>query len=145
MVVGGKGQIKTPTLAGRYADEFNVYPGPEETGARIAPGRNARLLLPGRDPDALLISSAGSVLVGTDEADYRERLAALAPRIGPTVRRSSKPTSTKRRTPRGTAEQVQRATGRDGVVGHHPLLPPDHVVRRPGEDRRRPSTSSGDE
>ena len=82
MVVGGRGPTKTPTLAGRYADEYNAYPAPiEELKRRIDLARSEAAAA-GRDPDALMISSAGSVLVGTDEADYLDRLGALADESG---------------------------------------------------------------
>ena len=30
IIIGGGGKKKTPTLAGKYADEFNIYAGPED-------------------------------------------------------------------------------------------------------------------
>ena len=30
IIIGGGGKVKTPTLAGKYADEFNIYAGPED-------------------------------------------------------------------------------------------------------------------
>jgi alkanesulfonate monooxygenase SsuD/methylene tetrahydromethanopterin reductase-like flavin-dependent oxidoreductase (luciferase family) len=106
LVVGGMGPRRTPELAGRYADEFNVYPAPpDEMAARIALARTAAEEA-GRDPERLLISSAGALLVGSDEADYQDRLGALAAGAGATVdelEEHFKP----RNTPRGTAEHVR--------------------------------------
>ena len=31
IIIGGGGKVKTPTLAGRYSEEFNIYAGPKET------------------------------------------------------------------------------------------------------------------
>ena len=31
IIVGGGGKVKTPTLAGKYSEEFNIYAGPKET------------------------------------------------------------------------------------------------------------------
>jgi alkanesulfonate monooxygenase SsuD/methylene tetrahydromethanopterin reductase-like flavin-dependent oxidoreductase (luciferase family) len=106
LVVGGRGAIKTPTLAGRYADEFNVYPDtPEGTKARIDLARNEAAAA-GRDPDALLLTSAGAVLVGRDEADYRDRLAELADESGQSPE-DLEAHFAKRNTPRGTSEQIR--------------------------------------
>ena len=30
IIIGGGGKVKTPTLAGKYSDEFNIYAGPKE-------------------------------------------------------------------------------------------------------------------
>ena len=93
-------------MAGRYADEFNVYPGSlDNMRARIDLAL-ATAADSGRDPDALLLSSAGAVLVGTDEADYRDRLAAFAEQAGTSVDELEAHFEA-RNTPRGTAEQVR--------------------------------------
>jgi alkanesulfonate monooxygenase SsuD/methylene tetrahydromethanopterin reductase-like flavin-dependent oxidoreductase (luciferase family) len=82
LVVGGMGPHRTPDMAGRYADEYNVYPAPpEEMSARIERARAAARAA-GRDPGRLLISSSGAVLVGRDDGDYRERLGSLAASVG---------------------------------------------------------------
>lgn len=116
LVVGGMGPRRTPELAGRYADEFNVYPAPpDEMAARIALARTAAEEA-GRDPDRLLISSSGALLVGSDEADYQERLRALAAGVGATVdelEEHFKP----RNTPRGTADQVREQLASMESVG----------------------------
>ena len=76
LLVGGVGASKTPRLAGTYADEFNVYPGPD-LGIRIDRAREAAATA-GRDPDALLLSSAGQVVGAETEADLEHRLDSLA-------------------------------------------------------------------
>ncbi len=106
LLVGGKGPMKTPTLAGRYADEYNAYPAPiDEFRARVAIARRAAAEA-GRDPDALVISSAGAVLVGSDEADYRERLAAAAAEAGVTTDQLEAHFDA-RSTPRGPIDRVR--------------------------------------
>lgn len=105
IVVGGRGSHRTPILAGRYADEYNVYPAePDEMRARIELARGAAAEA-GRDPDALLISSAGAVLAGHDQADYEERLAAAATESGITVEELEEHFAL-RNTPRGPADAV---------------------------------------
>jgi alkanesulfonate monooxygenase SsuD/methylene tetrahydromethanopterin reductase-like flavin-dependent oxidoreductase (luciferase family) len=106
LVLGGMGPRRTPDLAGRYADEYNVYPAaPEEMAARIQRAR-AAATASGRDPEQLLISSSGAVLVGRDDADYRDRLGALAVSVGATVEELEKHFAP-RNTPRGSANEVK--------------------------------------
>jgi alkanesulfonate monooxygenase SsuD/methylene tetrahydromethanopterin reductase-like flavin-dependent oxidoreductase (luciferase family) len=106
IVVGGRGSHRTPILAGRYADEYNVYPAePAEMRSRIELARGAAVEA-GRDPDALLISSAGAVLVGHDQADYEERFAAAAAEGGITVDELEAHFAL-RNTPRGPADAVR--------------------------------------
>ena len=70
-----------PELAGRFADEFNVYCGRlDEMRARIDLARDAAREA-GRDPDGLLISSAGVVVTGTTDAEYRTALEQAADRF----------------------------------------------------------------
>ena len=78
IVVGGFGPKRTPELAGTYADEFNVYSGPiVEMKERIDLAKQSAAAA-GRDPEALLISTAGPVVTGTDEAAYRQALTRAA-------------------------------------------------------------------
>ncbi|MGB9357323.1 MAG: LLM class flavin-dependent oxidoreductase [Acidimicrobiia bacterium] len=76
LLVGGVGASKTPRLAGTYADEFNVYPGPD-LALRIDRAREAAVSA-GRDPETLFVSSAGQVIGATTEADLEHRLDSLA-------------------------------------------------------------------
>jgi alkanesulfonate monooxygenase SsuD/methylene tetrahydromethanopterin reductase-like flavin-dependent oxidoreductase (luciferase family) len=81
IVVGGSGPRRTPELAGRYADEFNVYCGPlEEMSERIQLARKAASDA-GRDPETLMMSTAGVVITGTTDASYRSALEAAADRF----------------------------------------------------------------
>ena len=71
LVVGGDGPHKTPRLAGTYADEFNVYARPhQEMIDRIAKARAAAEEA-GRDPSALMISTACPPLIEATENDYQ--------------------------------------------------------------------------
>jgi len=76
LLVGGVGAAKTPRLAGTYADEFNVYPGPD-LALRVDRAREAAVSA-GRDPEALFLSSAGQVIGAESEADLERRLDSLA-------------------------------------------------------------------
>jgi alkanesulfonate monooxygenase SsuD/methylene tetrahydromethanopterin reductase-like flavin-dependent oxidoreductase (luciferase family) len=83
LIVGGTGGRRTPTLAGRFADEFNAYPGRADLAARVVLARAAAAEA-GRDPDGLMISSAFPIVAGGTEAEYREALASFARRRGKT-------------------------------------------------------------
>lgn len=76
LVVGGTGRVKTPTLAGRFADEFNVFPGPA-LDERIGLARHEAELA-GRDPEGLLISTAFPDVVGRTQSEYEASLAEMA-------------------------------------------------------------------
>ncbi len=105
LLVGGVGTHKTPRLAGRYADEFNVYPSDlDGMRARIDRAKKAAVDA-GRDPDAILLSSAGQVQTAATEADYRELLGEIAAEAGITVEELEAGYE-RRGTPRGTHEQV---------------------------------------
>ncbi len=104
LLVGGTGARKTPYLAGTYADEFNVYPGPDLT-ERIARFRNAAVEA-GRDPDRILLSSAGQVVAAATEEGVEERLDEIALEVN-VDREKLAEGYRRRRTPIGTYEQVK--------------------------------------
>lgn len=80
IVVGGGGPKKTPTLAGTYADEYNMFVTDRATlEARMAVMREAARVA-GRDPASILVSMAGPALVFTDESRYHAELSARATR-----------------------------------------------------------------
>lgn len=77
IIVGGSGPQRTPELAGRYAEEFNAYPSRHPFGPRIEKARAAAEEA-GRDPDALFVSTAFPLVVGSDEADLDRRITQIA-------------------------------------------------------------------
>jgi len=105
LIVGGTGKVKTPRLAGTYADEYNAYPAPSDIfRAKVATAREAARAA-GRDPDALLISSSGAVLAAPTRAEYAVKLAAQAVEAEMTIDELEAHFE-HRNTPRGTYEQV---------------------------------------
>lgn len=76
IIVGGTGPRKTPTLAGRFADEYNSGVDDAHAG-RVGVLREAATAA-GRDPDAILLSVASPIVMGADPAEYRRRLVARA-------------------------------------------------------------------
>lgn len=77
-IIGGSGPVKTPTLAGRHADEYNHFTTSAETLAPKIEVMRSSAEAAGRDPDAITVSVMGPALAGSDEASYRDRLAAAA-------------------------------------------------------------------
>jgi alkanesulfonate monooxygenase SsuD/methylene tetrahydromethanopterin reductase-like flavin-dependent oxidoreductase (luciferase family) len=78
LIVGGTGKKRTPTLAGRFADEYNQSPAdPGVLAENIRTMREAAERA-GRDPGSIVTSVMGSALAGSDESSYREQLTAAA-------------------------------------------------------------------
>ena len=110
IVVGGTGAIKTPHLAGTYANELNAYPAPpEEYAAKVTRARSSAAAA-GRDPASLLISSSGQVVAADTEQDYRDKIAAIAADSG-TDPDKIEEEAAKRNAPRGTWDQVRSILG----------------------------------
>lgn len=77
IIVGGKGPRRTPSLAARYAAEFNMaFSLIDEFTAQIDRVRAACEQID-RDPDSMVYSAAIVVCCGTDESDFRRRAAAI--------------------------------------------------------------------
>jgi F420-dependent oxidoreductase-like protein len=76
VIVGGLGPRRTPQLAARFADEYNVpFASLEDTAAAFGRTR-AACEAAGRDPSSLIFSAAQTLAVGTDEGEVRRRAAA---------------------------------------------------------------------
>jgi alkanesulfonate monooxygenase SsuD/methylene tetrahydromethanopterin reductase-like flavin-dependent oxidoreductase (luciferase family) len=106
LIVGGGGPKKTPTMAGRFGDEYNMFSTDLETlAARLRVMSDAARDV-GRDPDDVLISTIGYPIVGADEAEYRDRLATRAAERDQTVDEYEAMLAS-RNVPRGTQDQVR--------------------------------------
>ena len=79
IVMGGGGRRKTPTLAARFADEFNVPPAPHtpDRARELYDGVRRACDEVGRDPGTLTLSTALTVCCGQDDAEYRRRCQAI--------------------------------------------------------------------
>ncbi len=76
VIVGGHGARRTPGLAARFADEFNVaFSSVPESAAAFGRVREAGEAA-GRYPDSMTYSVAQTVTCGKDEAEFRRRAAA---------------------------------------------------------------------
>ena len=77
-IIGGTGPIRTPTLAGTHADEYNHIVAPaSDVEPKIEVMRRAAEEA-GRDPDDVAVTMMGPVMVGRDRGEYTERLARAA-------------------------------------------------------------------
>jgi len=77
VIVGGHGPRRTPALAARYADEFNIAFSPAgEVTAQFGRVKEA-CAAAGRDPATLTYSAAQVVCCGKDEATTARRAAAI--------------------------------------------------------------------
>jgi len=76
LLVGGQGSPRTYRLAARYADEFNLSSsGPVKARPAYA-AVDAACLAIGRDPATLAHSTKAGVLIGRDDGEMADRLAA---------------------------------------------------------------------
>jgi F420-dependent oxidoreductase-like protein len=77
LIIGGGGARRTPALAARFADEFNLpFASVEDTGAQFERVR-AACQEAGRDPSSLVFSAAQVLCCGRDEAEVRRRAEAI--------------------------------------------------------------------
>jgi F420-dependent oxidoreductase-like protein len=77
VLVGGRGTRRTPRLAARFADEFNVaFQSVSDSAAGFARVREA-CEAAGRYPDSMTYSVAQTVCCGKDEAEFRRRASAI--------------------------------------------------------------------
>jgi F420-dependent oxidoreductase-like protein len=77
VIVGGKGKRRTPELAARFADEYNVPFDTEEVVGACFDRVRAACGPAGRDPASVVLSTAQTVAVGRDDAEVRRRAAAI--------------------------------------------------------------------
>jgi F420-dependent oxidoreductase-like protein len=77
VIVGGLGKRRTPALAARYADEFNVAFAPVGDFSTLVAAVTAACEEAGRDPSSMTWSTAQVLCCGEDEEAYRRRAAAI--------------------------------------------------------------------
>ena len=77
VLLGGAGARRTPRLAARFADEFNVpFHTVQDSAAAFGRVREA-CQTAGRYPASMIYSVAQTVCCGKDEAEFRRRAAAI--------------------------------------------------------------------
>ncbi|MEU4271916.1 LLM class F420-dependent oxidoreductase [Streptomyces sp. NPDC026092] len=77
VLIGGHGATRTPRLAARYADEFNIPFASIEDSERQFGRVRAAAEAAGRRADELVYSNALVVCVGKDDAEVARRAAAI--------------------------------------------------------------------
>ena len=77
VIVGGLGKRRTPALAARYADEFNVAFAPLGDFRTLVATVTEACERTGRDPSTMTWSTAQVLCCGKDEDAYRRRAAAI--------------------------------------------------------------------
>ncbi|MDQ0958514.1 hypothetical protein QFZ66_002392 [Streptomyces sp. B4I13] len=77
VLIGGNGATRTPRLAARFADEFNMPFGTVEDSERQFGRVRAAAEEIGRDADAITLSNALVVCVGKDDQELARRAAAI--------------------------------------------------------------------
>jgi F420-dependent oxidoreductase-like protein len=77
VIVGGHGKRRTPALAARYADEFNVGFSPVSDFEALVAAVTAACEKADRDPATMTWSTAQVLCCGEDEEAYRRRAAAI--------------------------------------------------------------------
>ncbi|CDR05931.1 LLM class F420-dependent oxidoreductase [Streptomyces iranensis] len=81
VLIGGQGATRTPRLAARYADEFNMpFASPEDSEHQFGRVREAAEAA-GRKGDDLVYSNALVVCVGKDDAEVARRAAAIGRKV----------------------------------------------------------------
>lgn len=107
VLIGGLGKRRTPALAARYADEFNLpFVSEEVTAAQFERVRRACETI-GRNPDDLTYSNALVVCCGADEAEVSRRARAIG----------REPDELRENGLAGTPEEVLDKIGRYAALG----------------------------
>jgi alkanesulfonate monooxygenase len=77
VLIGGGGKVRTPQLAARYAEEFNMpFNGLEATSTQFRRVREA-CESSGRGGDSIVLSAAQVLCVGENEAEIERRAASI--------------------------------------------------------------------
>lgn len=82
IILGGTGKKRTPQLAARFADEFNVPFNDIETAHAQYERVAAAAEDAGRDPDEIVRSAALVVAVGKDDTEVARRADAIGREVG---------------------------------------------------------------
>ena len=78
IIVGGSGMQKTPSIAARFADEYNMFACDAETLAARLEVMRATAAEVDRDPAEVKVSITTTAVIGADEAEYRDVLDRVA-------------------------------------------------------------------
>jgi alkanesulfonate monooxygenase SsuD/methylene tetrahydromethanopterin reductase-like flavin-dependent oxidoreductase (luciferase family) len=82
LLVGGQGSPRSFRLAARYADEFNLSSSGPAKARQAFAAVDAACEAIGRDPATVAHSTMAGALIGRDEAEMADRLAAAVKAFG---------------------------------------------------------------
>jgi alkanesulfonate monooxygenase len=134
IIVGGEGSPRSLRLAARYADEYNMSSaGPDTCGPVFARLEDECRRI-GRDPATMRRSVMAGLLMGSDEAEFQERVKAQVAMVG--ADGSNAAAWLEARRPRwiaGTPDQARAMVARFEAAGIarimlQDLLPRDHAM-----------------
>jgi alkanesulfonate monooxygenase SsuD/methylene tetrahydromethanopterin reductase-like flavin-dependent oxidoreductase (luciferase family) len=78
LIIGGSGMKKTPTFAGKFADEYNMFVTDDDTLTKRRQVMQQAAINAGRSPSDIKISFVGPAFVGDTENEGLEKLAEHA-------------------------------------------------------------------
>ncbi len=116
IVIGGSGKRKTPTLAGQYADEYNMF---VTDGAKLQQRLDVMrgaAQAADRNPNEILISMAGPAFVYEDESTHQRALTERGAKRDLTAGEYADFLD-ERNVPHGTAEHAHAAIQRMSGIG----------------------------
>jgi alkanesulfonate monooxygenase SsuD/methylene tetrahydromethanopterin reductase-like flavin-dependent oxidoreductase (luciferase family) len=116
IVVGGSGMKRTPALAGRFADEYNMFVGESDIIERRIEVMRQAAADADREPDEISVSVSGPAIVASTEDAYRDLLAERAAGRDMTTDEYESFLSD-RNIPRGTLETVGEALDAYDALG----------------------------
>jgi F420-dependent oxidoreductase-like protein len=123
IIIGGNGATRTPSLAARFASEFNTpFVGVEEFVSLVKRVKSACFEIE-RDPSTVLYSAAVIVCVGGSESEFQRRASAVTAVTGMSAE------EVRQRCIAGTPSQARAAVERWKAAGAQRLhlLPVDHT------------------
>jgi alkanesulfonate monooxygenase len=120
LVVGGSGMRKTPTYAGRFADEYNMGATDRDTFEQRCEVMRQAAVANDREPEAVTVSMSVPTFVGTTEEDYRMVLGRWAARRETTTEEAEQAMA-ERNWMHGTPDQAAATAARLGGMGVHKL------------------------
>jgi alkanesulfonate monooxygenase SsuD/methylene tetrahydromethanopterin reductase-like flavin-dependent oxidoreductase (luciferase family) len=127
ILVGGEGSPRSCRLAARYADEFNLSSSDPEKAREVFAALDTACLAIDRDPATLTRSAMIGVLVGRDDAEMDERVAAMILALGSDADGLAWLAERKTRWISGTPAQAREAVGRYEAAGVERIMLQDFL------------------
>jgi F420-dependent oxidoreductase-like protein len=124
IILGGFGTKKTPRLAARFADEFNMPVAPASYLAEGFGHVRSACETAGRDPDSLRYTASAVVAVGTNQAEIDRRAVASGqdPEIGRSIAAIGTPAEVVDR-----IREFEKAGAEAVYLQYHTLDEPEHL------------------